>query len=158
MLQEFEKQRDLNNSSTHWKHQVINHSRITAGYLAKYSQVWFQLFFFLVFLLPLLVIHPHQFPKFWGTGEGLVHRTDRCIYISFISFEMNLFGENLKQDSNRIQLKQVFVARYVQVMQHYFTSVQTLSKSYFSKQMYAWTCSFWGLEMECDCQEVTNIF
>lgn len=94
-------------------------------------------FFFLVFLLPLLVIHPHQFPKFWGTGEGLVHRTDRCIYISFISFEMNLFGENLKQDSNRIQLKQVFVARYVQVMQHYFTSVQTLSTSYFSKQMYA---------------------
>lgn len=102
-----------------------------------------------MFLLPLLVIHPHQFPKFWGnlvphqfpkfwgTGEGLVHRTDRCIYISFISFEMNLFGENLKQDSNRIQLKQVFVARYVQVMQHYFTSVQTLSKSYFSKQMYA---------------------
>lgn len=70
VLQEFEKQRDLNNSSTHWKHQVINHSRITAGYLAKYSQVWFQLFFFLVFLLPLLVIHPHQFPKFprtWGT-------------------------------------------------------------------------------------------
>lgn len=44
-----------------------------------------------------------------SSGE-LVHNTDRCIYVRFtISFEINLFRENLKQNYNRIQLKQIYL-------------------------------------------------